>query len=245
MFLIFVAIIISAFLTGLSKGGLGGALGALVTPILALVVPAPVALGLALPLLISGDVFALYAHWRTWDSRIILAVLPASIVGLFIGAFFFSNVSPVALEHILGIVALLYSGYKLWERRFKKNQDTQPQPQSWQAHAAGSLSAFASTIANAGGPIFTIYLLALRVVPSVFVGTSVLYFAILNALKIPAYWSAHVLSLDTILAVAWAVPVVPFGVWTGIILDKHLDMRTFETIIIVLLALTGIVLVLK
>lgn len=240
---IFIVILIGAFVTGLSKGGLGGALGALVTPLFAIVVPAPLAIGLALPLLISGDIFALYAHWRTWDGRIILAVLPAGIVGLVIGTVVFTSVSPVFLEHLLGFVAILYTGYKLWERRSDKPVTSLPQ--RWQAIVTGILSGFASAIANAGAPIFTIYLLAQRVVPSIFVGTTVLYFAVLNALKIPAYWSAHVLTPETIVAVAWAMPLVPFGVWTGVILDRRIDMRTFENIILVLLALTGFVLLLK
>src|SRR5579864_5817166 len=124
---IFIVILAGAFLTGLSKGGLGGGLGALVTPLIALVVPAPLAIGLALPLLISGDICALYAHWRTWDARIIVAVLPASVLGILIGTLIFTSVSPVALEHVLGIVALLYAAYKLWERRSSASGNTLPQ----------------------------------------------------------------------------------------------------------------------
>ena len=240
---ILILILIGAFLTGLSKGGLGGALGALVTPLLALAMPAPVAVGLALPLLISGDIFALYAHWNGWDKHIILAVLPSSIVGILIGTLVLTNVSPALLEHGLGIVALLYTVYKLWERRSSK--PTSIEPRAWQAHAVGSATAIASALANAGGPIFTIYLLMLRVTPAIFVGTSVLYFALVNALKLPIYVGAHILTPDSIIAVAWAIPLVPFGVWTGVILDRYIDMHTFENIILVLLALTGGLLLLK
>jgi uncharacterized membrane protein YfcA len=243
MTLIFIVILAGAFITGLSKGGLGGALGAIVTPLLALVLPAQVALGLALPLLISGDICALYAHWRGWDKDIVWAILPASIVRVVIGTLVITSVSSTALQHALGVVAVLYTGYKLWERWSGKIR-AQKLPR-WQVHILGSLSGFASAIANAGSPIFTIYLLTLRVVPSVFVGTSVLYFALLNAMKIPTYLSAHILTPESIAAVAWAMPLVPFGVWTGIILDRHIDMRTFENIILVLLALTGIILLLK
>jgi uncharacterized membrane protein YfcA len=243
MTLIFIVILTGAFITGLSKGGLGGALGAIVTPLFALVLPAPVAVGMALPLLISGDICALYAHWRGWDKDIIWAILPASIVGVIIGTLVITSVSSTALQHALGVVALLYTVYKLWERRSGKIRDIRMP--SWQVHIVGSLSGFASAIANAGGPIFTIYLLTLRVVPSVFVGSSVLYFALINAMKIPAYLGAHILTPETVAAVAWAMPLVPFGVWTGIILDRYIDMRTFENIILVLLAVTGVLLVLK
>ncbi len=154
-----------------------------------------------------------------------------------------TNVSPALLEHALGIVALLYTVYKLWERRSSK--PTGAEPRAWQAHVVGSATAIASALANAGGPIFTIYLLMLRVTPAIFVGTSVLYFALVNALKLPIYVGAHILTPDSIIAVAWAIPLVPFGVWTGVILDRYIDMHTFENIILVLLALTGGLLLLK
>jgi uncharacterized membrane protein YfcA len=51
-----------AFLIGLSKGGLGGNTGALITPMVALVVPMEQAVGLLLPILMLADVFAIAAH---------------------------------------------------------------------------------------------------------------------------------------------------------------------------------------
>ncbi|MEP7286888.1 MAG: sulfite exporter TauE/SafE family protein [Chloroflexota bacterium] len=240
---VYLVIAAAAFLTGLSKGGLGGALGSLVTPLLALIVPATVAIGLSLPILLVGDVCALYAHWGGWDRRIIITMLPSTIIGVIIGALVIGNLSPVTLQHGLGIVALLYTLYKVWERR-SANAKTVTLP-PWQTHMLGTVTGLASTVANAGGPSFTIYLLSLRVVPSVFVGTSVLYFALLNAIKIPAYASAHILQPDMFLVVAWSIPLIPLGVWSGILLDRHLDMKTFETLILVLLAVTGVILLLK
>ena len=57
-------IIFVAFLISLSKGGLGGMLGALATPMLAVVMPANQVLGLLLPILLLADVFAVALHWQ-------------------------------------------------------------------------------------------------------------------------------------------------------------------------------------
>lgn len=241
--IVYIVIALGAFLTGLSKGGLGGVLGSLVTPLLALVMPAPVAVGLTLPLLLSGDICALYAHWRGWDRRVIVAVLPASIVGVIIGSLVIGSLSPITLQRALGLAALLYTVYKLWQRRSRR-QPSSNLPR-WQSSAFGVTTGFASTVANAGGPIFTIYLLGLRLTPSIFVGTSALYYALLNTMKLPAYLSAHILTPETILVVAWSMPLVPFGVWIGVILDRYIDMPTFEIIIIIFLAITGVVLLFK
>jgi uncharacterized membrane protein YfcA len=206
--------------------------------------PAPVAVGLALPILIAGDAFALYAHWGGWDRKIILAVLPPAVVGVAAGSLVMSSLSAVTLQHGLGIVVMLYILYKGFEKRSAKSEN-QARAARWQAPVLGSLTGFASTVANAGGPPFTIYLLSMRLTPSVFVGTAVLNFALLNLIKLPAYLSAHILSPETILAVAWTLPLIPFGVWTGVILDKIIDKATFDRLILVFLAVTGILLLMK
>ena len=242
---VYIVIAIGAFIVGLSKGGLGGALGSLVTPLFALVMPAQLAVGMGLPLLIVGDAFAVYAHWKRWDSRLIIALLPGSILGVILGSLLFSRISSIDLQHALGILALLYVAWKVWQRRNRQPPGESRKPEGWQPHVFGAGAGFASALANAGGPLITIYLLSLRLLPAAFVGTSALYFALINASKIPAYVSAHILTLDGIKVVAWAMPLVPFGVWSGVLLDRHIDMPTFEAIILIFLAVTGVALLVK
>src|SRR5450432_4143133 len=212
---------------------------------LALVMPAQVALGVALPMLLIGDGFALYAHWGGWDKRIVWAILPSTILGIVVGGLLLNSLSPLLLERGLGLAALLYTAYKLWERRGKRVAVPMQAAPRWLVQLIGSLTGLASTLANAGAPVFTIYLLQLRVLPEVFVGTSVLYFAIINALKIPAYVSSHILGLNFLIVDAWAIPLIPFGVWSGILLDRYIDMQTFEALILILLGVTGVILLLK
>jgi hypothetical protein len=62
----------AAFLLGVSKAGLGGGLGPLVTVIVSIFVPPARAIGVLLPLLIVGDVFAVWTHRRSWDRALLL-----------------------------------------------------------------------------------------------------------------------------------------------------------------------------
>ncbi len=242
---VYLALALCAFLTGLSKGGLGGALGTLVTPILALVMPASMAVGVSLPMLIIGDLFAVSAHWRGWDSRIIRALLPGSILGIVVGSFALGRLSPLLVQHVLGGAAILYTLHKFWSRRRASDLLRASGFTFWQTSVFGGLSGVASTMANAAGPIVTIYLLGWRLSPAVFVSTTALYFAIVNLLKVPGYLSAHILNLDMLALIAWTVPIIPFGVWSGKLLDKRLDMDVFETIILVFLGITGVILLFK
>src|SRR4030066_306826 len=83
----FIMVGIVAFMIGLAKGGLGGTLGALATPLMALVMPADQVIGLVLPILMLADVFAVALHWRRWNGRLGWLLIPGSVLGGTIGIF--------------------------------------------------------------------------------------------------------------------------------------------------------------
>jgi uncharacterized membrane protein YfcA len=238
MIVTFLVIAFCAYLIGLSKGGLGGGLGAVVTPLLALLMPTKLAVGLSLPMLLIGDVFAVAAHRGNWDWKLLREVLPGTVVGVIIGGVAFELIDPILLKRVLGVVALLYCAFALWRRSGGKSL---PKGTNLvQTSLFGWATGFTSTLANAGGPVYTIHMLTLNLTPPIWVGTSALFFFILNVIKLPIYASS--LSPQNILIVAWTLPIIPMGVWAGTKLDKVIDMKTFETLILIFLAITGVLL---
>jgi hypothetical protein len=249
-----IAIAVAAFIIGMSRGGFGGALGSMSTPILVFALPAPLAVGLALPMLMFADVFGITAHWRKWNSKVLWGMLPGSVVGLVIGTLVLGQVSARTLQHALGIFTLVYVLYKFWEReRNRRAQARQVQPASAEAvsppllqgSVMGSLAAFTSTLANAGAPPMMIHLLSLNLQPRALVATTTFYFAVLNYFKIPAFLSTNFLSAESLLLIVWALPLIPLGVWTGILAERRVNKQTFDVIMLGLLALTAVILILK
>lgn len=239
-FLLMAALV--AFLIGLSKGGLGGTLGALATPLMALVMPADRVIGLLLPVLMYADLFAVALHWRRWDRRIILLLVPASLIGVIAGAIFLSRVSPNTLKLVLGVITLIFAGYKLFESRIHRSVNYQPR--AWHGYVAGSVAGFSSTLAHNGGPPASIYLLLQGITPRTFIATSALFFMILNWLKVPFYWRSGLFDLALLRGIALPMLVlVPIGVWVGRWIGLRLNKRTFEQVIVVLLFLSGILLI--
>lgn len=229
---------LAIFLTGLSKGGLGGTMGALITPLVALVMPIDQAIGLLLPIFIVGDAFALAAHWRGWDVRLIWLLLPGGLVGITLGTFVLTSISPAALKRALAIIIFLFVCYRLLEPRILKL--LQYRPQKWHGWLAGGVAGFGSTLAHAGGPPVVIYLLMQNLTPAIFAATSVLFFAVTNWIKVPYYYQAGLLDLDALLPLIWLAPLVPLGVWIGRGLAERIDPAVFDRIILVLLAMTGL-----
>jgi uncharacterized membrane protein YfcA len=138
-------------------------------------------------------------------------------------------------------MVLLFCLYKVVEPRLRQNlAQAQSDTQLWHGSLFGGGAGVASTLANAGGPIASVYLLMEHLTPTAFIGTSALYFALVNVMKIPNLLQTGVLQPVWFVQTAWAIPLVIVGVWTGKWLINRLDVRAFERVILVLLSITGV-----
>jgi uncharacterized membrane protein YfcA len=230
---------LSAFLIGLSKGGLGGLLGAFSTPLLALVLPVNQALGLVVPLFILSDLLGLWAYWGQWDGRRIWRTLPGALLGVTLGTYFISRVQPQVLQIILGVIVLVFSAYKLFEKRLLSLARYQERP--WHGPLAGALAGLTSSMANMGWPPLTIYLLLQKEMDAVlFNACSILFFAIVNWIKLPYYWSIGLIHLSTLMTALWLAPLLPLGVWLGVRLARCIPAQAFERVILALMVLSAL-----
>ncbi|MCH8197312.1 MAG: sulfite exporter TauE/SafE family protein, partial [Proteobacteria bacterium] len=102
------------------------------------------------------------------------------------------------------------------------------------------VSGFTSFLAHAGGPPVNVYLLPQRMDMTLFVGTKVVFFIIVNFVKlIPYAWlgQLHAGNLATSLVL---IPLAPVGVGLGLWLHRRIDNELFYRICYVILFLVGI-----
>lgn len=232
---------IVAFLIGLSKGGLGGTIGILATPILALILPADQVIGLMLPVLIFADIFAVALHWGHWNRTYIILLIPGAVLGITIGTFFITNVPVEQLQTMLGFIFLLFALYKLFEKQSLSKFSYQPH--NWHGIFAGITAGFSSALAHTGGPPIAIYLLFQNVSPRVFIATTALFFAIINWIKVPYYVYADLFNIQLILQMAPMFLFVPFGVWIGRWAADKVNPRTYERLILFFLIISALMLI--
>jgi len=230
-------------LIGLAKGGLGGLLGTLATPLMSLVMPPQDVVGLLLPMLIFADVFAVASYWRLWKTRLVILLLPGAVVGVTVGTFFIKNAPTYLLRDILAIIILVFTIYKLLEGAIKRFIPYKPQ--NWHGILAGTVAGFSSTLAHAGGPPIAIYMLMQKLGPIEYNATVVLFFAILNWIKVPYYASIGLFDFQRLMQVIWLMPVIPLGVFVGRWLAGHINRVLFERIIVIALFVTAIILLLE
>jgi uncharacterized membrane protein YfcA len=230
-------------LIGLSKGGLGGSLAGLATPLMAIVLPVDKVIGLLLPILMIADLFALAAHWNRWDRKQVLLLLPGAIFGVIIGTFFLASISTETLRRLIGIIILIFVIYKILEPRIQRSIEYKAR--NWHGLVAGGAGAFSSTLAHTGPPPVAIYLLMQKLSPQTFVATMVLFFALLNWFKVPSYFYAGLFDFKLLGQVVWLLPLLPLSVWIGKNFVVRLNKQMFDRVIISLLGISAIFLLVR
>ncbi len=230
-------------LVGFSKGGLGGPVPvALTVPMMTLIIEPQIAVALILPLLIFADVFALYYYWKQWDRHIIKLMMVPGLIGVIVGAIVLKDIDPITLKRIIGGLTLLALTFKFASDRFAA---LAYEPRKWHGYFAGWASGFGSTLANVGAPPFTAYLLLQpKMTPRRFVGTTTLFFAVMNLTKVPGFLLIGIFDLERLLSIAWVFLLIPPAVIVARYLIDRINQQVFEWLMMIPLFVLSVYLLL-
>jgi uncharacterized protein len=105
------------------------------------------------------------------------------------------------------------------------------------------VAGFTSFVAHAGGPPFQVYALPLRLDPKVLTGTSVIFFAVVNAVKVAPYAALGFFDARTLLTALVLLPVAVVAVLVGAAVVKRMRAEVFYPFMYVMVALVGLRLV--
>ncbi|HEX8238843.1 MAG TPA: sulfite exporter TauE/SafE family protein [Allosphingosinicella sp.] len=228
----------AVILIGLAKGGFTG-LGALGTPLMALGVDDPVrAAAILLPILIAQDVVSVAAFRRSCDGRVLAAMLPGAAVGIGLGWLLAARISSDAVMAVLGAISILFGAYRLIAERGGRIAASSASP-PWVGGLFGIAAGFTSQIAHAGGPPFQMWVMPRRLERDVFVGTSAIFFAVVNWIKVPAYAALGQFTAANAIAAALLLPVAVLASLAGVKLVRRVSMERFYTIVYVLMIVAG------
>ena len=236
----YVAALPAVLIVGISKSGFGGGLGLVSVPILAFTIPPASAAAIMLPILCVMDLMSWWAYRRIWDRRNLMILVPAALVGLAIGGLTFRFMSEDALRLIIGAIALLFT-LDHWLGRRPKLAPSEAG--IGLGAVCGTISGFTSFIAHAGGPILQVYLLPQRLDKTLFVGTTVIFFLIMNYVKLVPYAYLGMLSAGNLTTSLVLLPLAPLGVWLGLRLHRLVSQALFYRLMYFLTFAAGIKLI--
>lgn len=203
----YAAAIPAVILVGLSKGGFGGGMGFVGVPLMALVIPPLQAAAILLPIMILMDIVSLWS-WRGvgWLTA---ALVTADMVRFLVGA-----------------IAILFVGRWLWQL-FRHGSGHVAKPNRTAAAIWGTVAGFTSFVAHVGGPPFQVYALPLKLDPRVFTGTSVIFFAVTNAVKLVPYFALGQFDATNLTASAVLMPMAPLATLAGAWLVRRMRPEIF------------------
>jgi uncharacterized protein len=227
----------AVILLGLSKGGFAG-MGALSLPILAMAVSPVRAAAILLPILIVQDVVSVWAFRRSWDGFVLAWMLPGAIVGIALAYLFAAHVDPDAVLGLVGAISIVFGGYRLWLAR-RGGTVADGRSPGWVGTLAGVASGFTSQIAHAGQPPFQMWVLPRGLQRDVLVGTTAIFFAATNWLKVPAYYALGQFSRANLTAAALLMPVAIASTVAGVWLVRRVSPARFYTAIYLLMIAVG------
>lgn len=230
----------AVFLTGLSKGGFGGALGGIAVPLLALATSPMQAVAVMLPILCLADVVGLKAYWGKWDVANLKVMLPGAIIGIGIGSLTFELLNDNLIGLLIGIIAISFVLLGLLK------SDPAPRPlQPRRGLILSSLAGFTSFVAHAGGPPVMMYLLPQQLEKLRYVATINLFFLLTNAMKLIPYTWLGQFTWENLLLSLMLAPIVPLGVWTGLWLQSRINHTWFYRIARIGMLIAGLQLIWK
>lgn len=225
------AVAAASLLIGLAKGGLSG-LGPLLTVLVATVMPARVAVGLLLPMLMVGDIASVVAHRGHWNLPILRRLLPGAVIGVVAASLFLQSVSERGLQIMLAGFTLAFVAYRLAEPVVARRRAVASPGPKW-ATAAGIATGITSTVAHVGGPPVAVYLLAERVEPRPFVATNAALFFLVNWMKVPGYVHAGLFDVDLIWQLAPLALLIAPGILAGRWFVRVVRPEVFDRFILI------------
>jgi uncharacterized protein len=232
----FAAALPAVFINGVSKGGFGSGLGFVSVPLMALTVPVTEAAAIMLPILCVMDLAALWAYRRSWDRENMKIMLPAGLAGLVLGALTFRYINEAGLKLILGTVAV---GFVLYHWSDAARRLTKTQPSKAKGYFWCCVAGYTSMVAHAGGPPMSVYLLPQRLDKALLAGTAVVFFAVMNYVKLVPYFWLGLFDARNLTTAAALAPIGVLGIVAGVWVRKRISEALFYRLCYVFLLVTG------
>lgn len=225
-------LLICGFLIGFSKTA-GTSLSSIIIPIMVDVFPAKEATGILCLAFFIASFHAVY-HYRhhiKWHYYFKLAA--GTFIGLILGSFFIQEADNDAIKLTVGLIILAMLAFNVGQQRYiaffnpdKKN--------ILFSLISGTVIGFSSLVANAGSPIMAIYLLIHKENKADLIGTLVMFFFLIDIVKIPVNLWLKVVTYESLRLNYIMLPMMVVGGFIGILFVKWVSENRFRKLLEVL-----------
>jgi uncharacterized protein len=223
---------------GLGKGGFAG-VGVIATPLLATILPPLQAAAILLPILLVQDAISVWVYRHDWSAWHLKVMLPGGVLGIGIAWALATQVSDAFVRLVIGVIGVSFALIAWFGRQGAEAK----KPGVAGGVFWGVVAGFTSTLSQAGGPPFQVYVLPQRLPKLTLVGTYTIYFAALNWLKIGPYFALGQFSTTSLTTSVLLLPVAILANFLGIWLVRRTPTGLFYQIAYVLVFLISLELI--
>jgi uncharacterized membrane protein YfcA len=238
----FLLAFLATFILGVSKAGVKG-IAVLIVTLMAVAFGGKSSTGMLMPLLIVGDIFAIFYYHRDTQWKYLRAFLPWMMLGVVIGALIGKDLPEKTFQLTMGLTILGTLFMLVWWERKKIKKI----PTHWAFGSfMGIMAGITTMIGNLAGAFSNVYFLAMRLPKNHFIGTAAWLFFFINLFKLPFHvfvWKT--ISLESLKIFLLLLPGLVLGLVAGVFLVKKISESFFRKMIIILTALGALVLFFK
>ena len=233
---IFIMVIVGT-LVGMAKTGIHGA-GMVAVPLLAIGFGGRTSSGIMLPILILGDLMAVYYFHRYAQWKYLNRVLPFAFVGVLLGTYVGKFIDDVVFRQVMASIIFLSSGIMLFNERYQSQMILQ----NWLLIAGlGIAIGFTTMVGNLAGSVMAVYLLSLNLLKNQFIGTAAWFFLIINLAKVPFHvYSWETITWGSLFLDSLVLPFIAFGSFLGAQIVKHIPEQIYRRFIILMTILAAL-----
>lgn len=240
-YVIFFAAVTLAFAV---RGGAGFGGGVVLSPLMALVAPLAVVVPVSSLLNVIAGLSQGVSQWRVVAWRDLARIAPFSVAGIFLGIWLLTRVDPKPLSKMFGVFIVSYALYMLYSR------GVVPQiAQRWLYPLGAFLSLAAGTIGSlfggAAGPLYAMYLQALRLPRDGFRATITMIMLTMGSTRILGFLATGMYTKKVLTMIAVGLPLVLIGGWIGARVVQRFDQERFGRAVGCVLLLSGGILIFK
>ncbi len=222
---------LAAFCIGFSKSGFAGS-GLATVIIMAQLFGGLESTGILLPMLICGDVMSVFIFHQHARWTMIRRMLPPTIAGILVGYAVMRAIPSVQFKPVIGWIVLAMAVLQAIRRWQPRALERMPHTRAF-AWIMGGWSGVATMLANAAGPVMSLYFMAISLPKYELVGTSAWFFLIINVLKVPLSAHLGLIHGGTLLFDLLSLPAIAIGIFSGQRLIKIVPQNLFEALLLI------------
>lgn len=229
---------LGAFCLGISKTGFPG-LAIVNVLIIAELFGAKNSVGIILPLLVVCDLIVLPLFWKYANWKQIWPLIPVTFVAIVAASFLLDAINDESARRVIGAIILLMLVLQLLREWKKEFLETLPDSK-WFRWISCSLIGVSTMLANAAGPVYSIYALVRKLKKEEFLGIGARFFLLVNLFKIPFLGQLDLINPESLKLDLLVLPALVGGILLGKKLIHHVPQRLFEILLYGFSAIAGI-----